>query len=99
LLQAVPLSEQGVSVCVWAGLALTVDLPILGQKVSWPQLESLMVGLGHRAPAEVLSLVLDEVQKLLVERVSGSFADARGAEVLESLRRLIEDFFATVQED
>ena len=52
-------------------LALTVDLPVLDRKVSWAQLESLMVELGHRAPAEVLALVLDEAQELLVEQVCG----------------------------
>jgi hypothetical protein len=50
---------------------LTVDLPVLDREMSWAQLESLMVELGHRAPAEVLALVLDEAQELLVERVCG----------------------------
>jgi hypothetical protein len=52
-------------------LALTVDLPVLDRKMSWAQLESLMVELGHRAPAGVLALVLDEAQEALVEQVCG----------------------------
>jgi hypothetical protein len=52
-------------------LALTVDLPVLDREVSWAQLESLMVELRHRAPAEVLALVLDDAQERLVERVCG----------------------------
>lgn len=63
-------------------LALTVDMPVLDWKISWAQLESLMVELGHRAPAEVLSLVLDEAQEALVEQVCGPrwAPHARGGE-------------------
>ena len=52
-------------------LALTVDLPELERSLSWSQVESLMVELGHRAPAEVLALVLDEAQERLVQQVCG----------------------------
>jgi hypothetical protein len=52
-------------------LALTVDLPVLDRKMSWAELEALMVELGHRAPAQVLALVLDEAQEGLVEQVCG----------------------------
>jgi hypothetical protein len=50
---------------------LTVDLLVLDRTMSWAQLESLTVEPGHRAPAEVLALVLDEAQGLLVEQVRG----------------------------
>jgi hypothetical protein len=52
-------------------LALTVDLPVLDRELSWAELEALMVELGHRAPAQVLALVLDEAQERLVELVCG----------------------------
>ena len=60
-------------------LALTVDLPVLDRKMTWSQVESLMVELGHRAPAEVLALVLDEAQERLVLQVCGPRRAPRAA--------------------
>ena len=47
--------------------------------MTWSQVESLMVELGHRAPAEVLALVLDEAQERLVLQVCGPRRAPRAA--------------------
>src|SRR5215210_1430493 len=52
-------------------LALTAELPELGESLSWSQLEAWAVAMREELPAAALAVALEELQDKLIDRVCG----------------------------
>jgi hypothetical protein len=52
-------------------LALTAELPELGESLSWSQLEAWAMAMREELPAAALAAALEELQERLIDRVCG----------------------------
>jgi transposase len=52
-------------------VALTADLPELGESLTWSQLEAWAVAMREEVPAATLATALEELQDRLIDRVCG----------------------------
>lgn len=52
-------------------LALTAELPELGESLTWPRLEAWAVAMREELPAAALAAALEELQDRLIDRVCG----------------------------
>jgi hypothetical protein len=50
-------------------LAVTAELPGLGESLTWSQLEAWAVGMREELPAAALAAALEELQDRLIDRV------------------------------